>query len=146
MAAIIVRCVDPPAVRSTDSHMSPEHAQDSCVYGRSDMFSLGVVLDEMLTGLILRPRVISLGARFAKQLHDCEHVTSAISEPRDMEALAHLGLSRLTHLPAPQSARREDGGEDRGHAEREEREDPEKVESRDVMVNVTLCFTGMSPC
>jgi hypothetical protein len=37
-----------------------------------------------------------------------------------------VGLPRLTPLQAPQSARREDGGEAPGRAEREERPDPEE--------------------
>src|SRR5438105_15924995 len=49
-----------------------------------------------------------------------QHLPSSNDRPRRSR------VSGLAPLQAPQSARREDGGDGRGHAERDERQNPEK--------------------
>src|SRR6266478_8318932 len=67
------------------------------------------------------PRIM---ARACATMCTCNNMADFV--PRKLSEIRVVGLPGLTLLQAPQSARREDDGEGRGHAERDERPDPEK--------------------
>jgi serine/threonine protein kinase/Flp pilus assembly protein TadD len=72
----------------TPEYMSPEQAETKAVDGRSDIYSLGVILYEMLTGTVLFSGETPLGIAM-------KHKTETPPDPSESNPLIPQDLSRL---------------------------------------------------
>ncbi|RVU42717.1 serine/threonine protein kinase [Lujinxingia sediminis] len=91
----------------TPAYMAPEQAQNHAIDGRTDLYALGIILYEMLSGMVPFTGDTSLQILFShvqKSPPSLRHMLPAGSLPDDIEALCYRMLSK-DPVERPGSAR-----------------------------------------